>query len=255
MKIAVLASGSKGNCTYVETKNTKSLIDIGMSTLYIEKNLIDLGINPDAIENIFITHTHVDHVAGLKVFLKKHHPTVFLTVKMYEELAKTISFENYVIIEDDIIVGDLIVSNFKTSHDTEDSVGYIFTSGEKSLVYVTDTGYIQDKTLKKLVNKDIYIMESNHDVKVLMDNPHYPYQTKQRILSDRGHLSNKDSAYYLSNIVGNKTKYIVLAHLSEQNNTPLLAKETLLDTFEKHSQTVEHILIAEQNHKTELLEV
>lgn len=255
MKIAVLASGSKGNCTYVETKATKSLIDIGMSNLYVENNLIDLGINPDKIENIFITHTHIDHVAGLKVFLKKHHPTVFLTIKMYEELSKTISFENYVIIDGDIVIGDTIVSNFKTSHDTEDSVGYIFTNGDKSLVYVTDTGYIQDKYLNKLSNKDIYIMESNHDVKLLMDNPHYPYQTKQRILSDRGHLSNKDSAYYLSHIVGNKTKYVILAHLSEQNNTPLLAKETLLDTLGKNNQIIDHILVAEQNHKTELLEV
>lgn len=255
MKIAVLASGSKGNCTYVETTNMRSLIDIGMSNLYVENNLIDLGIDPNTIQNIFITHTHVDHIAGLKVFLKKHHPTVFLTVKMYEELSKSIPFENYVIIEDDIVVGDMIVSNFKTSHDTEDSVGYIFTSGGKTLVYVTDTGYIQDKNLAKLSNKDIYIMESNHDVKLLMDNPHYPYQTKQRILSDRGHLSNKDSAYYLSNMVGNKTKYVILAHLSEQNNTPLLAKATLLDALNKHNQVVEHILIAEQNHKTELLEV
>lgn len=255
MKIAVLASGSKGNCTYIETEQTKSLIDVGMSNLYIENRLIDLGINPDTIQNIFITHTHVDHIAGLKVFLKKHHPTVFLTMKMYEELRQTVTFENYQIIDDDVVIQDTVVSNFKTSHDTEDSVGYIFTNKDKSLVYVTDTGYIQDKNLKKIINKDIYIMESNHDVKLLMDNPHYPYQTKQRILSDRGHLSNKDSAYYLSNVVGDKTKYIVLAHLSEQNNTPDLAKETLLETLTKHHQAIEHILIAEQNQKTELLEV
>lgn len=255
MKIAVLASGSKGNCTYVETENMRSLIDIGMSNLYVENNLIDLGIDPNTIQNIFITHTHVDHIAGLKVFLKKHHPTVFLTIKMYEELSKSIPLDDYVLMEEDIAVGDMIVSTFKTSHDTEDSVGYVLTSGGKTLVYVTDTGYIQDKNLKKLANKDIYIMESNHDVKLLMENPHYPYQTKQRILSDRGHLSNKDSAYYLSTIVGNKTKYVVLAHLSEQNNTPLLAKEALEEALEKHNQVVEHILIAEQGHKTELLEV
>lgn len=249
MKICVLASGSKGNCTLIQTENTNTLIDIGMSNLYIEKQLNSLGINPDTINAVFITHTHVDHIAGLKVFIKKHNPIVYLTKKMYDELKDIVN--EYIILEDDVFIDDLTVKYFKTSHDASDSVGYIFSSANKEFVYVTDTGYINTKYFKLLSNKDIYVFESNHDVQLLMDNPNYPYQTKQRILSDKGHLSNKDSSYYLSKLIGDKTKHIVLAHLSEQNNDADLAISTLKDKIGSNID----IRIATQDEKTELIEV
>ena len=217
-----------------------------MSSLYIEKKLILLGVNPDDINFVFITHTHTDHVAGLKVFIKKHHPKVFLTLDMYNELKDILN--EYEILESEIILNDLIVDYFKTSHDT-DSVGYIFKSNDKEIVYVTDTGYINIKNLKKLNNKDLYIFESNHDIEMLMNNPNYPYQIKQRILGDKGHLSNNQCKEYLNKIIGNKTKYIVLAHLSEQNNDPSLALNNLNDI--KNIK----IMIATQNESTELIEV
>lgn len=246
MKVSVLASGSKGNSTYIETNNTKILIDAGMSNLYIEKKLILLGVNPDDINFVFITHTHTDHVAGLKVFIKKHNPKVFLTLDMYKELKDILN--DYEILESEIILNDLIVDYFKTSHDT-DSVGYIFKNNDKEIVYVTDTGYINIKNLKKLNNKDLYIFESNHDIEMLMNNPNYPYQIKQRILGDKGHLSNNQCKEYLNKIIGNKTKCIVLAHLSEQNNDPSLALNNLSD--------IENIkiMVANQNESTELIEV
>ena len=246
MKVAVLASGSKGNSTYIETNNTKVLIDAGMSNLYIEKKLILLGVNPDDINFVFITHTHTDHVAGLKVFIKKHHPKVFLTLDMYNELKDILN--DYEILESEIILNDLIVDYFKTSHDT-DSVGYIFKNNDKEIVYVTDTGYINIKNLKKLNNKDLYIFESNHDIEMLMNNPNYPYQIKQRILGDKGHLSNNQCKEYLNKIIGDKTKYIVLAHLSEQNNDPSLALNNLDDI--KNIK----IMIATHNESTELIEI
>ena len=246
MKISVLASGSKGNCTYIASNNTKILIDVGMTNLYIEKKLILLGINPNDINFIFITHTHTDHIAGLKVFLKKHHPKVFLTQDMYNELYDVLN--DYEILEDKILLNDLEIDYFKTSHDT-DSVGYIIKNNDKEVVYVTDTGYINVKNLKKINNKDLYIFESNHDIEMLMNNPNYPYQIKQRILGDKGHLSNNQCHEYLKKIIGNKTKYIVLAHLSEQNNNPDIALNNLSD--------IENIkiMIAKQNESTELIEV
>lgn len=252
MKIAVLASGSKGNSTYIETTHTKSLIDVGMSNLYIETKLKDLGINPDEIDNIFITHTHVDHIAGLKVFIKKHKPTVFLTQKMYEELSKTVAFDSYEILEDKVYIDDLIVTYFKTSHDAPDSVGYVFESGNKDFVYVTDTGYINNKNFELLSNRNIYVFESNHDIELLMENQNYPYHTKQRILGDKGHLSNKDSSYYLSKFIGSKTKDIILAHLSEQNNDPVIAEMTLKEKIKDNSINIK---IAKQNESTGLIEV
>ena len=225
-----------------------------MTNLYIETNLKELGIDPDSIQNVFITHTHVDHIAGLKVFLKKHHPTVYVTEAMFKELSELMVLPNYVILKPEFDIDDLHVEVFKTSHDT-DSVGYIFTSQKKSFVYVTDTGYIHVKYHEQLKNKDIYVFESNHDIGMLMDNPHYPYPIKVRIRGDEGHLSNYQSSEYLTKFVGNNTKYIVLAHLSEQNNTHALALSTLQEKLVKKEIQIDHILTANQNEKTELLEV
>lgn len=251
MKICVLASGSKGNSTLIETKNNKILIDIGTTNIYVEKKLRLLNIDPDNIDSIFITHTHVDHVSGLKVFLKKHHPKVYLTKKMYDELSVNIDINNYVIIEDKIILNDLIVDYFKTSHDTNDSLGYVFTDNTSSLVYVTDTGYINVKNFDKLTNKNVYIFESNHDIDLLMKNDKYPYHTKQRILGDKGHLSNIQSAEYLKKLIGKDTKHIVLAHLSQENNTYDLALNTMREKLDK---TID-IKIALQNEMSEVIEI
>ena len=252
MKVCVLASGSKGNSSYIETDETKSLVDLGMSAGYIAKALKNIDINPSSIQRVFITHAHSDHVAGLKVFLKKYHPTVYLTHKMEEELGFEI--EDKVYIDGDMKIADLDVKVIKTSHDAADSNGYVFSSYDKSIVYITDTGYINVRNFDKLKNKNVYVFESNHDVRMLREGK-YPYYLQQRILSDKGHLSNKDSAYYLSKFIGDKTKEIILIHLSEENNKPELALKTLLDTLDKKGVKVPSVLIADQKESTELIEI
>lgn len=251
MKFSVLASGSTGNVTYIETAHTKILIDIGMSCLYVENNLKEMDVDPDTIKAIIITHTHADHIGGLKVFIKKHKPIVYLTKKMYDELKDFL--DDYVIIEDKFSFDDVTVTPFSLSHDAPETNGYLVESNNKSLVYITDTGYINKKYFDMLKDKNIYIMESNHDVKMLMEGK-YQYHLKQRILSDKGHLSNPDSSYYLSKMIGRSTKYIVLAHLSKENNTEEIAHETLIKMLEGYDYNIE-TSVAKPNIRMELKDI
>jgi len=252
MKVCVLASGSKGNCAYVETNGTRSLIDIGMSCAYIEKSLKDIGVEPSSIERIFLTHTHTDHINGLRVFLKKYGSTVYFTEKMDEELGMLI--DNYVYIDGEMEINDLKVIPIKTSHDVADSNGYVFISEGKSLMYMTDTGYINIRNYNKLKNHDMYVLESNHDIEMLM-NGKYPYHLKQRILGDKGHLSNKDCAYYLTEFTSEKTKNVILAHLSEENNCPEKAIEAYNNAYRKCGKAAPRLLVAKQKERTEVIEL
>lgn len=257
MRVSVLASGSKGNCTYIETNEKKILVDIGTTCKNIEQKLEELKVNPEQIDAIFISHIHNDHISALKVFQKKYHPLVFITPTMIQELVNENKFfpiEKTQYLEETFQYGDIKIQTIKTSHDTEDSHGFLFTSRGKSIVYITDTGYIHTKYFPLLQNQNLYIFESNHDIEKLMDGP-YSHELKIRILSDRGHLSNQDASYYLSKFIGQNTHYIILAHLSEENNTEEIAYQTLTETLKETNKIVEHIIIAKQKERTELIEV
>lgn len=248
MKVSVLSSGSKGNTTYIETDNCRILIDVGNTAKYVKEKLEKIGVEPGMLDAVLITHTHSDHVKGLKVFENKYNVPVYITDIMHETLDY---LDNYVILKDEFDIKDMHVNCIKTSHDAPDSRGYIISNNDKSVVYITDTGYINRKYFDILKNRNIYIMESNHDVEMLT-NGKYPFQLKQRILSDKGHLSNYDSAKYLSSFMGDNTKYVFLAHLSEDNNTEELAYDTLNSKLK--SDNIE-IIIAKQDKETELVSV
>lgn len=250
MRVCVLSSGSKGNCVYVETKNHKILVDIGTSSLYAEKALKANDINPNDIDMVFITHAHVDHIAGVNVFSKKYHPNIYLTEKMEKEADLHIT--NQVYIEKEFLIDTLKVIVIKTSHDVTDANGYIFEEDGESFVYITDTGYVNEKYYKVLSNRNMYVFESNHDIEKLMNNKKYPHYTKIRILSDRGHLSNEEASNYLAAFIGDKTEYVVLSHLSEENNTPELAVQVLKNTLEHKKISFNNISVAHQNEATEM---
>lgn len=252
MKVIVLSSGSKGNTTYIETQTTKILIDIGNTCKYITEKLSTIGVTLGEINAILITHTHTDHIKGLKTFTNNYSAPIYITEKMHPKIPYV---KQYKYIESSLItIRDIKINIIKTSHDAEDSVGYIINNNDKSIVYITDTGYINKKYHPMLSNRDMYIMESNHDVEMLNNGP-YPFPLRQRILSDKGHLSNHDSAKYIGDFIGPKTTNIVLAHLSHENNTPELAKETLLAKLQELNMTQIHIDIALQDQETEIIQV
>lgn len=242
MKVIVLASGSKGNVTYVEHENTKILIDAGMNLTYIKDNLKKYNISLKEIDAILITHTHNDHICGLQTILKKYNPKIYITEKMKCDL----NLECCEIFSEETNIKNLVIDIIKTSHD-KPSVGFIIN---KDLVYITDTGYLKESYYEKLQNKKMYIFESNHDLEML-NNGDYPYYLKQRIWSDKGHLSNKVASEHLKNLVGKNTEYIVLAHLSEKNNDPIIACETLKNCL---GETQINICVAKQYEPLEPIE-
>lgn len=254
MLVSVLASGSKGNSTLIKTDKLNILIDAGMNLKYLNEKLAELNMSMEDINYLFFTHTHNDHVGALKTLIKKNNPVLCMGAKMFMDLDYLSDYDNIIILTDSLDLEDVHIDFIKTSHDASESLGYIFTSGESSLVYITDTGYINSKYFNKLSNKNMYIMESNHDVEMLMHGK-YPPWLKQRVLGDRGHLSNQSSSFYLSKLIGNNTNYVVLAHLSHENNTESIAVKTLKDTLKEYDIEFDNIYVAKQNEKTELFKI
>lgn len=255
MKVCVLSSGSKGNSTLVITDKVKILIDLGTTTSYVEATLNNLNVDVKEISHILITHSHVDHIKGLKVFIKRYNPVILVTEDMKKVLEKELGNFRYEYYEDKkAIIGDLTVNVIKTSHDAEESIGFVLTNNNSSMVYITDTGYINQKYFKILSNNNLYVLESNHDIKMLMDGP-YPYYLQQRVRGDKGHLSNKQASDYLCKFIGDNTRKIVFAHISEHNNSYEKVIETFNEELSKNDMKFDDVLIAKQNEATEVIEL
>ncbi len=251
MKAVVLASGSEGNSTFFSTGKIHILIDIGKNAKYIKERILEIKEDPTKIDAILISHTHDDHVSALKVFLKKIHPKVYVTEKMFYDLDFLKDYENVVIYDEDFYIDSVRVQTIRTSHDVTDSRNFILSDGSLSLVYLTDTGYLNRKYFPLLKNKNYYLMESNHDIEMLMNGP-YPKWLKQRVLGTLGHLSNKDSSFYLTKLVGEDTKKVVLMHLSQHNNTEEKALETFFQTFKEYDMDFKEVVCARQNEVTKV---
>ena len=250
MKFKTIASGSKGNCTIVLCNETNILIDMGISFLTLKKSIEENSLSFESFTAIFITHCHKDHTKGLASLIKKTKLNVYIPKDMYDSIKEYVPLQRCVFIDDTFIINDVKIELIHTSHDAPSSVGYIIEQNDKSLVYVTDTGYINRKYLSKMVGKNAYIMESNHDEIMLMDGP-YPRFLKERVISDKGHLSNNTTAKYLKKIIGVNTKTIVLAHLSEKNNT----EEKALEAIRNEGLDKLNIIIAKQYEESNIIEV
>ncbi|MBO5475059.1 MAG: MBL fold metallo-hydrolase [Bacilli bacterium] len=254
MLVSVLASGSEGNCTFIQTKNKKILIDLGMNNKYITSKLAEIDVLPSEIDYVFITHTHADHTGAMKTFFKNNTPFVFLDEKMLPELEFLNDYPNLCFDNSTLNFDGLTVEILKTSHDAPGSRAYIFREDDSSVVYITDTGYINQKYFDKLTNLSLYIFESNHDVEMLMHGK-YPSWLKARIRNDEGHLSNNQCAFYLSKFIGPNTKEVVLAHISKENNTPEIALDTLKSSLSENNIKFNNIIVAKQRERTDCVEI
>lgn len=254
MLVSVLASGSEGNCTFIQTKNKKILIDLGMNNKYITSKLAEINVLPTDIDYVFITHTHADHTGAMKVFFKNNKPFVFLDERMLPEIDFMNNYPNLCFDSGVLNFDGLSVEILKTSHDAPGSRAYIFREDNSSVVYITDTGYINQRYFDKLTNLSLYIFESNHDVEMLMHG-RYPSWLKARIRNDEGHLSNNQCAFYLSKFIGPNTKEVVLAHISKENNTPEIALDTLKSSLVENNIDFNNIIVAKQRERTDCVEV
>ena len=224
ISFVVVGSGSKGNATLLFDEETLIQIDMGLPMRRITAALESINKNKSDLQGILITHEHTDHIKNLSMYKGK--------VPIYASKGTIDYFDHEVVPFDSFEIGTLSVIPFMTSHDAANPVGYVVISGKTKLVYLTDSGYVPEESLNYLRDADYYIMESNHDLKMLMKS-NRPAVLKRRIKGDEGHLSNVDSAIYLSELVGPKTKEIYLAHLSEECNLPELALEAYRKTFKK----------------------
>ena len=251
IKIKTIASGSKGNCTLLLCEETNLIIDMGISFLTLKRCLEENSLSFDNFQGVLVTHCHKDHTKGLATLVNKTKLEVYIPEEMYDSLKEYIPYAKCKFINDEFNINDVEIELIHTSHDAPYSVGYIVKRNDRSIVYVTDTGYINRKYLKKMVNHDLYLIESNHDEVMLMEGP-YPRFLKDRVISDRGHLSNKTTSKYLSSITGPKTKYVILAHLSEKNNT----KEKALEAIKEANLDKKiKVLIADQYEEGPIIEV
>ena len=216
----IIASGSKGNATIIVSNKTVLLIDMGISLTRLTEGLEEIDLTVKDITGALFTHNHTDHISGIK----------FISPKIMYALEGTLpsSLSNVINLYEPFIVGDFTITAFKTSHDATNPCGYLIRDAEESLVYMTDTGVFIEDNLPLVKNPTYLIIESNHDIKMLLAT-NRTFELKNRILSEYGHLCNEDSAIATISIIGDKTKEITLAHLSEEANTP----ETALEAYDK----------------------
>lgn len=233
LELCAIASGSSGNSICVGSENTHLLIDAGVSGKRIEAGLNELDLKTSEMQGILITHEHIDHIAGLGVLARRYGIPIFATEKTIHAIRNTKSVGQ---IDDSLFqiirpgrrfsIGELTINPISISHDAADPVAYKVINGDKTVAVVTDLGNYNQALVDELQGLDALLLEANHDIKMLQTGI-YPYSLKQRILGDRGHLSNERSGQLLSELLHDDFGTVVLGHLSKDNNYEELAYEAV----------------------------
>ena len=259
MRLCSIASGSSGNCIYVGSEQTHVLVDAGISGKRIEEGLKKAEITGKDLSAIFITHEHSDHIQGIGVLARKYGVPMYATRGTIDGIvngAKNLGeydkeLFHPICVDEDVQVGDLMVHPFRISHDAKEPCAYRFESEGSKAAVATDMGTFSPYIVENLKGLNAILLEANHDIRMLQAGP-YTYALKQRILSDRGHLSNMQTSKYLKKVIGPKTKNIMFIHLSEKINKP----ELVIETFNKSNEfNNENITISKQNEVSKVIEV
>src|SRR5690625_836319 len=228
LRFSVLASGSTGNAFYIESDQEKLLVDAGLSGKQLDHLFSKIHVDPASLTGILVTHEHSDHIKGLGIIARKYNLPIYANDKTWKAMENSIgklSLDQkfHFGMEEVKSFGDINVESFGVSHDAAEPMFYTFRNNNKKVALVTDLGYVSERIKKTIAGADAYIFEANHDVEMLRMG-RYPWSVKRRILGDSGHVSNEDCGLALSDIVGNETKRIYLAHLSKDNNMKDLAR-------------------------------
>ncbi len=233
-KIVPLFSSSKGNSYYICGNNEAVLVDAGRSAKQLEHALLSNEIDTRTIKAIFVTHEHIDHCSALRVFAKRYDLPIYASAGTLDALIKSDKVDKSAKlfeITDTVTLCDTMIKRVSTSHDASESCGYFITTADKrKCSIVTDTGFLTQESLDALLHSNMAVIESNHDIEMLKNGP-YPYVLKQRVLSMTGHLSNVDCAKVLPQLIESGVTRLLLAHLSQENNTPRLALDTAISAL------------------------
>jgi phosphoribosyl 1,2-cyclic phosphodiesterase len=240
VKLTILGSGSNGNSAYVETVETRVLVDAGFSARQIRQRLAAIGRTPENLNAILITHEHTDHIAGLAALAEKLRLPVYCNRATMDEIVRILGVKldfRLFVTGGGFDVGDISVETFSIPHDAQDPVGYLLRTSSGNIGFATDLGHVTTVVTNRIRAANVLVLESNHDVKMLQDCPNRPWSLKQRILGRHGHLSNETAAGTAAEIMTDGLRHIYLGHLSRDCNKPDLAHRVMTQRLKEIGAT------------------
>ena len=255
--LSVLASGSRGNSTYVATERVRLLVDGGLSARELERRLFSIGASPKELNGIVVTHEHVDHVRGVGTLSRRYNLPVYLNKQTHQHLPDSVGRldqKEEFVTGRSFFVEDLTIHPFAISHDGIDPVGFTLANDSVKIGVCTDLGAATKLVYRHLEHSSVLLLEANHDTEMLKNGP-YPWPVKQRIKSRLGHLSNQQSAELLARVFSEKLQQVILGHLSETNNSAEMVLQTFTGLLDNHMREGLNITPASQHQPLDTIEL
>ena len=250
VQLTILGSGSSGNCAFLETGETRLLIDAGLSGRQIRQRLLGIGRAPENLSGILITHEHSDHIQGLVGLAAKLQIPIYCNRLTREAIERQLDVQldfRLFSTGNSFDVGDVVIDTFTIPHDAYDPVGFLLRTTAGDIGFLTDLGHATKLIVQRLQSANILLLETNYDLKLLQDDPKRPWSVKQRILSRHGHLSNEAAAQVTEQLLSSQLRHVFLGHLSGDCNRPDLAHRAVSQMLERNGASHVHLEVASQD--------